>query len=142
MLNINRVKDGIVVQWNDRNISVPLNSVYAMIDNSDLVLFKPSSNIKQVLFFSLVKDIKINGKSVTRDNVIDKFNELSNTASTGTISGDVTIDTSQLEKKLDKVIDYTEMVDSAMGEILNGCNTGEYLDEDGVKIIEDITNCE
>lgn len=136
MLNIERVKNGIIVKWDKRSITVPLNSVYAILDSSDMVLFKPSANIKQVLFFGLVKDIRINGKAVTRDNVIDKFNELSNAASSSSLG-----DTTQLEEKLDNVLDYTKQVDNAMGEVLSGCQVGGYVTDEGVKIIEDITDC-
>lgn len=141
MVTINRKDSGIIVNTETRHITLPLNSTYAMVDDSDMVLFKPSANIKQVLFFALVKDIRIEGKTVTRDNVIEKFNELSNTVSTGTISGDITIDTTRLEEKLDNVIDYTKTIDSAMGDVLSGCDVGGYITDEGVEIIEDITNC-
>lgn len=140
MTSINRIKDGIIVEWGDRQITLPLNSTYAMVDESDMVLFKPIGNIKQVLFFSLIKDIRIDGKRVTRSNVIQEFNALSNAvAEGGTVSGDITIDTTVLEEKLDKVIDYTKTLDTAMGDVLNGCEVGGYITDDGVKIIEEMT---
>lgn len=140
MTSINRIKDGIIVEWGDRQITLPLNSTYAMVDESDMVLFKPIGNIKQVLFFSLIKDIRIDGKRVTRSNVIQEFNALSNAvAEGGTVSGDITIDTTVLEEKLDKVIDYADQVDNAMSEVLGGCNTGEYVPEESVKIIDEMT---
>lgn len=66
---------------NDGDNSYPLNSITLVIDESDMVTFR-SVATNDVLFSGLIKDITINGSAVTKDNIIQKFDEISN-ASTG-----------------------------------------------------------
>lgn len=60
----------------------PLNSLIAVTDDSDMVTFR-SAATNDVLFSGKVEDITINGESVTKDNILAKFDAVSNAATGG-----------------------------------------------------------
>ena len=60
----------------------PLNSLIAVTDESDMVTFR-SAATNDVLFSGKVEDITINGESVTKDNILTKFDAVSNAATGG-----------------------------------------------------------
>ncbi len=136
---------------NDGDNSYPLNSITLVIDESDMVTFR-SVATNDVLFSGLIKDITINGSAVTKDNIIQKFDEISN-ASTGGggsssavnsvngMTGDVVIDipdTSTLATK-EEVNTLSTTVEELSGEVavnqtdINNIKTKQ--EEDGAKIV-------
>ena len=89
MLQITKQGNSIVVKGLDHalypysgTLEIPCNSVITVVDESDIVTFRSASNY-DVLFSGLVTDITINGESVTKENVGDKFGALSNVNSDG-----------------------------------------------------------
>ena len=89
MLQITKQGNSIVVKGLDHalypysgTLEIPCNSVITVVDESDIVTFRSASNY-DVLFSGLVTDITINGESVTKENVGDKFGALSNVNSGG-----------------------------------------------------------
>ena len=89
MLQITKQGNSIVVKGLDHalypysgTLEIPCNSVITVVDESDIVTFRSASNY-DVLFSGLVTDITINGETVTKENVGDKFGALSNVNSGG-----------------------------------------------------------
>lgn len=89
MLQITKQGNSIVVKGLDHalypysgTLEIPCNSVITVVDDGDIVTFRSASNY-DVLFSGLVTEITINGESVTKENVGDKFGAISNTASGG-----------------------------------------------------------
>lgn len=90
--------------WRDGKMSVPLNSIAYIIDESDYVTFRSVAN-NDILFTSLIGELKINNESVSKDNLITMFDSVANssgggggTASAGVnsingLQGDVSIKT-------------------------------------------------
>lgn len=68
----------------------PLNSLIAVTDDSEMVTFR-SAATNDVLFSGKVEDIAINGEKVTKDNILTKFDAVSN-ASTGGGGGGGSVD--------------------------------------------------
>lgn len=63
----------------------PLNSVTVVTDHSNMAVFRSALN-NDVLFTGLIDDITINGNPVTKEDIGNKFGEISNSASTGGIT--------------------------------------------------------
>ena len=85
MLQITKQGNSIVVKGLDHalypysgTLEIPCNSVITVVDESDIVTFRSASNY-DVLFSGLVTDITINGETVTKENVGDKFGAIANT---------------------------------------------------------------
>lgn len=89
MLQITKQGNSIVVEGLNHyfypyngTLEVPCNSVIAVVDEADIVLFRSASNY-DVLFSAKIDEITINGQSVTKDNVGEVFGALSNVSSGG-----------------------------------------------------------
>lgn len=85
MLQITKQGNSIVVKGLDHalypysgTLEIPCNSVITVVDESDIVTFRSASNY-DVLFSGLVTEITINGETVTKENVGDKFGAIANT---------------------------------------------------------------
>ena len=88
-LFINSTEQGFTVRGVANNffpdnatLAYPANSVILITDESDMATFRSASNY-DVLFSALIKDININGERVTKDNIIETFNEAANKPSGG-----------------------------------------------------------
>lgn len=88
-LFINSTEQGFTVRGVANNffpdnatLAYPANSVILITDESDMATFRSASNY-DVLFSALIKDININGEQVTKDNIIETFNEAANKPSGG-----------------------------------------------------------
>lgn len=71
--------------WKDGKMSIPMNSVTYVIDESDYIAFRSISN-NDILFTALIDEIQIEGESVTKDTIIEKFDAVAN-GSTGGSGG-------------------------------------------------------
>ena len=85
MLQITKQGNSIVVKGLDHalypysgTLEIPCNSVITVVDESDIITFRSASNY-DVLFSGLVTQITINGETVTKENVGDKFGAIANT---------------------------------------------------------------
>lgn len=85
MLQITKQGNSIVVKGLDHalypysgTLEIPCNSVITVVDEGDIVTFRSASNY-DVLFSGLVTEITINGETVTKENVGDKFGAIANT---------------------------------------------------------------
>ena len=79
MINIQKTGNAIVVDFTDNDkylnngtIEVAPNELMIVIDESNMATFKKMSN-GDTLFGQLIDQIQIQGQSVTKDNIIDKF---------------------------------------------------------------------
>ena len=106
MLQITRQGNSIVVKGLDHalypysgTLEIPCNSVITVVDESDIVTFRSASNY-DVLFSGLVTQITINGETVTKENVGDKFGALSNVNSGGL--------TPEQEEKLNNAVQISD----------------------------------
>ena len=84
MIKISKQNNSLIVEGienafyiNNGDNSYPLNSLIVVTDNSDMATFR-SVATNDVLFSGLIKDITINGEAVTKDNIIQKFDAVSN----------------------------------------------------------------
>lgn len=65
----------------------PLNSVTVVTDQSNMAVFRSALN-NDVLFTGLIDDITIDGSTVTKEDIGNKFGAISNSASTGYTAGE------------------------------------------------------
>ena len=89
MIKINKVNNSLTVEGvdnvfypNNGDNSYPLNSLIVVTDNSDMATFR-SVATNDVLFSGLINNITINGEAVTKDNIINKFDAVSNSSTGG-----------------------------------------------------------
>ena len=89
MIKISKQNNSLIVEGienvfypNNGDNSYPLNSLIVATDNSDMATFR-SVATNDVLFSGLIKDITINGEAVTKDNIIAKFDAVSNSSTGG-----------------------------------------------------------
>lgn len=68
--------------WKDGQMSLPMNSVVYVIDESDYIVFKSAAN-NDILFTALIDEIQINGTNVTKDDFILTFDNVANSAGGG-----------------------------------------------------------
>lgn len=89
MINIQKTGNAIVVDFTDNDkylnngtIEVAPNELMVVIDDSNMATFKKMSN-GDTLFGQLINQIKIQGESVTKDNIIEKFGTIGFSISSG-----------------------------------------------------------
>lgn len=89
MIQINKQGNAIVVDFTDNDkylnngtIEVAPNELMVVIDDSNMATFKKMSN-GDTLFGQLIDQIKIQGESVTKDNIIEKFGTIGFSISSG-----------------------------------------------------------
>ena len=95
MIKISKQNNSLIVEGienafypNNGDNSYPLNSLIVVTDNSDMATFR-SVATNDVLFSGLINNITINGESVTKDNIIQKFDAVSNSSTGGGGGGTV-----------------------------------------------------
>lgn len=89
MIKISKQNNSLIVEGidnvfypNNGDNSYPLNSLIVVTDNSDMATFR-SVATNDVLFSGLIQNITINGEAVTKDNIIQKFDSVSNSSTGG-----------------------------------------------------------
>lgn len=117
MLKIYKEDNALVVEGLDNGqfpdngqLSFPLNSISVVIDESEMATFRSASN-NDVVFSGLIENITINGESVTKDNIIEKFDAISNSSTSGGGGGGMTPEERQELKQL------RSDVEDVMGEV-------------------------
>ena len=111
MIKISKQNNSLIVEGienafyiNNGDNSYPLNSLIVVTDKSDMATFR-SVATNDVLFSGLINNITINGEVVTKDNIIAKFDAVSN-SSTG---GGGTVDAYTKEEADGKFATKTEL---------------------------------
>ena len=89
MIKISKQNNSLIVEGidnvfyiNNGDNSYPLNSLIVVTDKSDMATFR-SVATNDVLFSGLINNITINGEAVTKDNIIEKFDAVSNSSTGG-----------------------------------------------------------
>ena len=89
MLNITKSGNSLVVEGlNNKNypdngkLSIPMNSVIIVLDDSEFVTFRSSAN-NNVYFSANINQIRISGASVTKQTIIAAFDAVANTSGGG-----------------------------------------------------------
>lgn len=107
MIKITKQNNSLIVEGienvfypNNGDNSYPLNSLIVVTDNSNMATFR-SVATNDVLFSGLINNIIINGEVVTKDNIIEKFDTVSN--------GGSTVDTYTKEESDNKFATKTEL---------------------------------
>ena len=84
MVNIIKESSSFVIQgdinsypFKDGKISLPLNSLFFVIDESNVISFKQTRDNNTLLMVN-INNLQINGKSVTKENLIEKFDAVAN----------------------------------------------------------------
>ena len=86
MVNITRSGDSVLVTsfdnsqfpWSDGELSVPLNSIYYILeDETDFIVFK-SVYDDSIMFTALIDEIHVNDVKVTRDTIIELIDNVIN----------------------------------------------------------------
>ena len=119
MLNINKVSNSLVVEGlnnkfypDNGRLSVPLNSIILVLDESDIVTFRSAAN-NNVYFSGKINQIRIDGETVNKNNIVSKFDEVANSSGGG--SGDY----SELERKLNAEITNRVNGDETLAGLIN-----------------------
>ena len=114
MIKISKQNNSLIVEGidnvfyiNNGDNSYPLNSLIVVTDNSDMATFR-SVATNDVLFSGLIQNITINGEAVTKDNIIQKFDAVSN-SSTGGGGGGSTVDAYTKEEADNKFASKDEL---------------------------------
>lgn len=110
MIKISKQNNSLIVEGidnafyiNNGDNSYPLNSLIVVTDNSDMATFR-SVATNDVLFSGLIQNIAINGEAVTKDNIIQKFDAVSNSS-----TGGGTVDAYTKEEADNKFATKTEL---------------------------------
>lgn len=113
MIKISKQNNSLIVEGidnvfypNNGDNSYPLNSLIVVTDNSDMATFR-SVATNDVLFSGLIQNITINGEAVTKDNIIQKFDAVSNSSTGG--GGGGTVDAYTKEEADNKFATKTEL---------------------------------
>ncbi len=137
MLKITKQNNSIVVEGvnnykypDNAVLSFPLNSIICEVDESDIITFHSASNY-DVVFSGNVSEITINGESVTKENVGDKFGAISNAASGG--GGGLTPEQEEKLNNAVQIADYNadKAAQSAIDEGQNAAIEGLRVGLDG-----------
>ena len=106
MIKIEKLNNGFKVEGID-NVLYPdngtlvfgPNTVILVTDESDMVTFRSASNF-DVLFSGLINNITIDGESVTKDNIVEKFQAVANVDVSEQLSNYETIANHNADKAL------------------------------------------
>ena len=74
--------DNTQFPWKDGKMSIPMNSITYVIDESNYIAFRSSAN-NDILFTANIDDIQINGSTVGKDDFIMMFDSVANSTASG-----------------------------------------------------------
>ena len=93
MIKINNTEKGIMVTSTDANfpyrngkLSVPFNSLIAIVDESDVITFRSVSN-NDIIFYSSIDELLINDVKANKETFINEFDKIANKQVQGDGSG-------------------------------------------------------
>ena len=140
MIKITSTNDVIIVEGDELTrhypyngtLVIPKNSTLVLLDeSSEMVLFKSASNY-DTLFTGILGSIYIEDEIVTRDNIIEKFNAISNVLPSG-----VNVDLSNYYTK--EEVDY--LISTVDGEGGVGCCATILNNQSNIiSMLESLTN--
>ena len=125
MLNITKTGNSLVVEGLDNRhytyngkLSIPMNSVIIVLDESEFVTFRSSAN-NNCYFSANINQIRISGASVTKQTIIAAFDAVANTSGGGGGGGDV----EEVERKLNQEILNRISGDSELSQLIDAEKT-------------------
>lgn len=74
--------DNTQFPYKDGKMSIPMNSITYVIDDSNYIAFRSASN-NDILFSANIDDIQINGSTVGKDDFILMFDSVANSTASG-----------------------------------------------------------
>lgn len=74
--------DNTQFPWKDGKMSIPMNSITYVIDESDYIAFRSAAN-NDILFTANINEIQINGSLVSKDDFIMSFDRVANSTASG-----------------------------------------------------------
>ena len=74
--------DNTQFPWKDGKMSIPMNSITYVIDESDYIAFRSAAN-NDILFTANINEIQINGSLVGKDDFIMSFDRVANSTASG-----------------------------------------------------------
>ena len=93
MIKINNTEKGIMVTSTDANfpyrngkLSVPFNSLIAIVDESDVITFRSVAN-NDIIFYSSIDELLINDVRANKETFINEFDKIANKQAQGDGSG-------------------------------------------------------
>lgn len=143
MVNITRSGDSVLVTsfdnsqfpWSDGELSVPLNSMYFILeDETDFIVFK-SVYDDSIMFTALIDEIHVNDVKVTRDTIIELVDNVINSSGGGgsASAGVNSINGFQGDVNI-KSINGESLIGS--GDITIEGGGTEYTAGDGISIVD------
>lgn len=126
MLNITKSGNSLVVEGvsnkaypDNGKLSIPMNSVIIVLDNSEFVTFRSSAN-NNVYFSANINQIRISGAAVTKQTIIAAFDTVANTSGGGGGGGG---DYDALEAKVNQEILNRISGDSELSQLIDAEKT-------------------
>ena len=155
MIKIQKLNNGFKVEGID-NVLYPdngtlvfgPNTVILVTDESDMVTFRSASNF-DVLFSGLIDNITIDGESVTKDNIVEKFQAVANVVQGS--QEDVNSRLEQIESEVALKVDQEtfdtkeEVISKALNDLHESIptvptNVSEFTNDAGYITQNDIAN--
>ena len=126
MLNITKSGNSLVVEGvsnkaypDNGKLSIPMNSVIIVLDDSEFVTFRSSAN-NNVYFSANINQIRISGASVTKQTIIAAFDAVANTSGGGGSGGG---DVEEVERKLNQEILNRISGDAELSQLIDAEKT-------------------
>lgn len=126
MLNITKSGNSLVVEGvsnkaypDNGKLSIPMNSVIIVLDNSEFVTFRSSAN-NNVYFSANINQIRISGAAVTKQTIIAAFDTVANASGGGGGGGG---DYDALEAKVNQEILNRISGDSELSQLIDAEKT-------------------
>ena len=131
MIKIEKLNNGFKVEGID-NVLYPDNgtlvfgpkTVIPVTDESDMVTFRSASNF-DVLFSGLINNITIDGESVTKDNIVEKFQAIANDDVSEQLSNYETIANHNADKAL---LEASNSLKANSADLATVATSGSYND--------------
>lgn len=126
MLNITKSGNSLVVEGvsnkaypDNGKLSIPMNSVIIVLDNSEFVTFRSSAN-NNVYFSANINQIRISGAAVTKQTIIAAFDTVANASGGGGGGGG---DYDALEAKVNQEILNRISGDAELSQLIDAEKT-------------------
>lgn len=101
MVNISKIGNAVIVKsdnkrafpYNDGELSLPVNTIAYIVDESDYITFRSVAN-NDIVFTATLGELQVDNVNVTRDDVVDMLNNVfyASTSSGGGGGSDITVD--------------------------------------------------
>ena len=143
MLNITKSGNSLVVEGvsnkaypDNGKLSIPMNSVIIVLDNSEFVTFRSSAN-NNVYFSANINQIRISGAAVTKQTIIAAFDTVANASGGGGGGGG---DYDALEAKVNQEILNRISGDAELSQLIDAEKTARQNADNSLQTQIDSVN--